>query len=404
MDSSPSCISKGIILIVDDTPDNLRLLSSMLKEQGYEVRKALSGKAALLALQTLVPDLILLDIKMPDIDGYEICRQLKAVEKTAQIPIIFLSALDDVNDKVKAFAVGGIDYITKPFQTQEVLVRVENHLMTRRLQQKITEQNLKLAQQNGQLMQEIQIRKQVQQELQQLNEELTRANIELEQFAYTASHDLSSPLQIIICYAEIIRRQYRSVLDEEADSYISQISEAGARMKQLIDDLLNYSRTGAQMVSFQVTDCNAVVEQAIANLYSDIVANTAAITYGKLPLLPANSTQLVQLFQNLLSNAIKFRRPDATPQVKIAAVLKDERWLFSIADNGIGIEAQNFERIFNVFERLNASQEYPGTGIGAAICKKIVEIHGGQIWVDSQIGIGTTFYFTLPAKWQAKGE
>lgn len=397
MDSSPNFLSKGIILIVDDTPDNLRLLSSMLKDQGYEVRKAISGKAALLALQTLIPDLILLDIKMPDLDGYQICQQLKAVERTAQIPIIFLSALDNINDKIKAFTVGGVDYITKPFQTQEVLVRVETHLMTRRLQQKITEQNLKLAQQNQQLMQEISIRQQVQQELQQLNEELTKANVELEQFAYTASHDLSSPLQIIICYAEIIRRQYQNVLDEEADSYISQISEAGARMRQLIEDLLSYSRAGAQMISYQLTDCHAVVEQAMANLSSEIVAHSAAITYSQLPTLQVNNTQMVQLFQNLLSNAIKFRRPDETPQIKIAAILKDKTWLFSVTDNGIGIENTNFERVFNVFERLNTPQEYPGTGIGAAICKKIVENHGGHIWLDSTLGVGTTFYFTLPA-------
>lgn len=376
MNKKPVQPFKGNILVVDDQPNNLRVLSSMLTKQGYHVRKALNGQIALTACQTALPDLILLDIMMPDMDGYEVCQRLKADEKTRDVPVIFISALDDVLDKVKAFSAGGIDYITKPFQIEEVLVRVTNQLTIQQLHRQLTEQNA---------------------QLQKLNEELTRSNAELEQFAYIASHDLQSPLQAIVGYARILGWKYEKNLDDDAKRYIERIMNAGWRMTQLIEDLLAYSRVGTRTQEFKPTDCNTVLEEALGNLREEISSCGANITYSDLPAVMADRTQLMRLFQNLVSNAIKFRRPEVPPTIEITAQPKNnDEWLIEVRDNGIGIEPENFERIFEIFQRLHSYNDYPGTGIGMTICKKIVERHGGRIWVESQIGVGTTFYFTIP--------
>ena len=367
-------ISKKDILIVDDMSDNLRVLSSMLTKQGYNVRKALNGQMALTACQTILPDLILLDIMMPGMDGYEVCQNLKADDKTRAVPVIFISALDEVFDKVKAFNAGGVDYITKPFQIEEVLARIGNQLTIQQLLHSLTEQN-------GQL--------------EQLNEELGRSNVELEQFAYIASHDLQSPLQTIITSADLLRLKYS--LDANADRYVNQIVDASMRMSQLIQDLLAYSRAGTDTIEFQPTDCKVVLEEALANLDEAISSSGASITYGELPTVMAEGTQLMRLFQNLISNAIKFRHPSIPPKIKITAEAQnDGKWIIAVRDNGIGIEPQHFERIFEIFQRLHSSKQYPGTGIGMSICKKIVERHGGRIWLESQLGVGTSFYFTIP--------
>lgn len=367
-------ISKKDILIVDDMSDNLRVLSSMLTKQGYNVRKALNGQMALTACQTILPDLILLDIMMPGMDGYEVCQNLKADDKTRAVPVIFISALDEVFDKVKAFNAGGVDYITKPFQIEEVLARIGNQLTIQQLLHSLTEQN-------GQL--------------EQLNEELGRSNVELEQFAYIASHDLQSPLQTIITSADLLRLKYS--LDANADRYINQIVDASMRMSQLIQDLLAYSRAGTDTIEFQPTDCKVVLEEALANLDEAISSSGASITYGELPTVMAEGTQLMRLFQNLISNAIKFRHPSVPAKIKITAEAQnDGKWIIAVRDNGIGIEPQHFERIFEIFQRLHSSKQYPGTGIGMSICKKIVERHGGRIWLESQLGVGTSFYFTIP--------
>ena len=376
MSKSPANLSQKDIIIVDDTPDNLRVLSSMLIAEGYRVRKALNGEMALTACSKSSPDLCLLDIIMPGMDGYEVCRRLKSDEKTRHIPVIFISALDAPFDKIKAFKAGGIDYITKPFQVEEVLARVENQLTIQQLQRNLTEQNARL---------------------EQLNEELLRSNADLEQFAFAASHDLQSPLSSILGYAGIINMKYKQSLDPDVERFVNNILDAGIRMKDLIQDLLSYSRVGTRSIEFEPTDCNVVLAEALANLREDIAHSGAEIVYPNMPKVIGNPTQLMQLFQNLISNAIKFRRLDVKPIVKILPETENEgQYLISIRDNGIGIEPHNFERIFTVFERLHSYKEYPGTGIGMALCKKIVERHGGRIWVDSEVGIGTTFYFTMP--------
>ncbi len=367
MTNYPTEIPSGDILLVDDTPDNLRLLSTMLTNQGFEVRKALSGQRAIASAQADPPDLILLDIKMPEMDGYSVCRHLKADPKTRDVPVIFISALDDALDKVQAFAVGGVDYVTKPFQEIEVLARIEHQLRIQRLQRQLLEQN----------------------------QELVRSNRELEQFAYVVSHDLQQPLQSITGFVKLIQLKYQDMLDDVAIDYLNRIYDAGNRMQRLIQDLLTYSRVGKQPNAFKPIDLNHVLEQVLDNLQLAIAEKQAILTHDSLPTILGCETQLIQLLQNLISNAIKFIHPEVIPRVNISAAKQGNHWLFGIHDNGIGIEPHNLEQIFEIFQRTQAARNYPGTGIGLATCKKIVDYHGGRIWVNSQPGEGTTFYFTL---------
>jgi PAS domain S-box-containing protein len=240
-------------------------------------------------------------------------------------------------------------------------------------------------------------RKRVQQALEKQAQELARSNAELEQFAYVASHDLQEPLRMVSSYAQLLLRRYQGQLDSEADEFIEFMVGGATRMQELINDLLAYSRVGTQGKIFKTIDCNQVLKQVLDSLRATIEATQARIIIDPLPVLTADPAQLVQLFQNLLSNALKFHG-QAPPDIRISATEEAGKTLFLVADNGIGIDPQYAERIFLLFQRLHTTREYPGTGIGLAICKKIVELHGGRIWIESKPGEGTIFYFTIPSK------
>jgi light-regulated signal transduction histidine kinase (bacteriophytochrome) len=232
--------------------------------------------------------------------------------------------------------------------------------------------------------------------LSEKTEKLARSNEDLEQFAYVASHDLQEPLRMVTSYVQLLARRYESKLDADANEFIGFAVDGAVRMRKLINDLLAYSRVGTEGKELSPTDPEAVLAQSISDLSVAIEENGVLVTHDPLPTVMADRPQLGQLFQNLIGNAIKFRSGEP-PRVHISASRNGNGWVFSVRDNGIGIAPEYSERIFIIFQRLHGRQEYPGTGIGLAICKKIVERHGGRIWVKSDPGQGATFYFILPA-------
>jgi light-regulated signal transduction histidine kinase (bacteriophytochrome) len=226
--------------------------------------------------------------------------------------------------------------------------------------------------------------------------ELKRSNEDLEQFAYVASHDLQEPLRMVNNYVSLLRQRYSSKLDPEAQEFIAFALDGAVRMQQLINDLLAYSRVGRQGREFVPVPCEEALRRALANLKLALADSGAEITHDPLPTVSGDLTLLTQLFQNLIGNALKFR--GETPiRIQVEALRQGPDWQIAVRDNGIGIAPQDFERIFVIFQRLHGRERYPGTGIGLSMCKKIVERHGGRIWLESKLGKGTTFFFTLPA-------
>ncbi len=243
-------------------------------------------------------------------------------------------------------------------------------------------------------------RKEAEEKLKELVEELKRSNYELQQFTFITSHDLQEPLRSIASFSQLLEMRYKNKLDKDADEYINFVVDAAVRMKEMIQGLLDYSNVGTQKEKCESLNVEDILKQVLYNLNALIEENNVIITHDPLPVINGDSKQVVQLFHNLIENAIKFRKEDVPPKIHISASLDEEKdeYVFSVADNGIGLELQYSDKIFEIFKRLHTIDEYRGTGIGLAICKRIVERHGGRIWVESELGKGATFYFTIPFK------
>ena len=276
------------------------------------------------------------------------------------------------------------------FQTEAELAKHRNQL-----EELVGQRTGELEASNLHLQKEIVQRADAEASLRQSAQDLERSNRDLEQFAYVASHDLQEPLRAVGGYVKLLQHRFPDKLDAAAREYITGAAAGAERMQGLITDLLAFSRVGTQGGAFAPADLNALLSNALNNLQVTITESGAKITSDPLPTLPVDGTQIAQLFQNLIGNAIKFRSARA-PEIHVGARQEKERWLFWVRDNGIGIEPQYSERIFQIFQRLHTRKQYPGTGIGLAICKKIVERHGGAIWVESQLAQGSTFYFSIP--------
>jgi signal transduction histidine kinase len=256
---------------------------------------------------------------------------------------------------------------------------------------------------NKQLSIELSERRLAQQKLAETLSDLERSNKELEQFAYVASHDLQEPLRKVGSFTELLERRYKEQLGPDADRYIGYIVDGAKRMSLLINDLLVFSRIGSSTIKFAMTDCNEVLEHSLADLQYLIRESNAVVTHDDLPVIMANGSQLGVVFQNLIANAIKFRGHEP-PRIHVSARRSDSGWIVSVSDNGIGIEPEFFERIFVMFQRLHTKEQYPGTGIGLAICKKVIERHGGRIWVESEFGKGAAVHFSIPDNMKEESE
>jgi signal transduction histidine kinase len=391
MSQEPNTPSKESILIVDDTPANLQLLAQMLSEQGYKVRMAQDGIMALMSIQSSPPDLILLDIMMPELNGYQVCSKLKASCSTKDIPIIFISALNEVFDKVKAFEVGGVDYITKPFQAQEVLARVEHQLHIRRLTQQLSEQNALLQQEvHRREMAEVEVRRALskEQELNQLKS----------YFVSMVSHEFRNPLTTILGFAEFMRDFGQQLSEEKKQEYLRQIEESARRMTALLNDVLSIGQAEAGKLEFNPKPLD--VEEFCGDLVEEIKLGNSAqhrIVFSspsQLNKACMDKNLLRQILTNLLSNAIKYSPEGRT--VTFDLVCQDDLAIFHIKDEGIGISPEDQQRLFESFHRGNNVGKISGTGLGLTIVKKAVDLHGGEIAVNSEIGLGTTFSVAIP--------
>lgn len=241
-------------------------------------------------------------------------------------------------------------------------------------------------------------RKRAEEELRTRTEELARSNADLEQFAYVVSHDLQDPLRMVSGFTQLLERRYKDKLGTDADEFIAYIVDGARRMQGMIEDLLAYSRVGTRGKPFEPINLEDIFNQAVTNLKVAIEENKAQVTHDPLPTVTADASQMIQLFQNLMSNAIKFRKKGEPPHIHISARREKDEWVFSVQDNGIGISPEFKDRLFQIFQREHTAGEYPGTGIGLAVCRRIMERHGGQIWAESEPGKGSTFYFTIPVR------
>jgi len=362
------------VLMVEDNPLDAALAVRALHKDGFDVTADVvqDESGFIKALHTHPPEVVLADYNLP---GWKGMDALSVIQREGlDIPMILVSgALGDVN-AVECIKQGATDYVLK-----DGLARLPE-VIRRALREK-HERSLRLK---------------VEVDLARKVDELARSNADLEQFAYVASHDLQEPLRMVTAYTQLLGERYRGRLDENADKFIGYASEGALRMQVLIQDLLAFSRVGKKEAS-KSFDCNDVVKETLLALTSAIEESGAVVTHGELPTLWADRTQIVQLFQNLIGNAIKFHGKEP-PTVSVQAEKVGEQWQFSVSDNGIGIEPQYAENVFVVFQRLHGRSDYPGNGIGLAICKKIVEGYGGKIWVESQGGSGSSFKFTMPCQ------
>jgi light-regulated signal transduction histidine kinase (bacteriophytochrome) len=297
-----------------------------------------------------------------------------------------------INYHGRVASIGTVKDITERKRMEEALRTAYDELEMR-----VGERTAELAEANELLRTEISERKRVEEERERWMAELARSNAELEQFAYVASHDLKEPLRMVSSFAQLLKKRYKGRLGKDADEFIAYIVEGIIRMQAIINDLLAYSRVGTQGKPFQPTDCESVLNQVMVNLKVAIEQSGAIITHDPLPTITADTSQMIQLLQNLISNAIKFRSKEL-PRIHIRTEKKRNEWFFSVQDNGIGIAPEFFEHLFQIFQRGHPASEYPGTGIGLATCKKIVERHGGKIWAESVESRGSTFYFTIPLR------
>ncbi len=507
------------ILLVDDTPENLISLEAALDGLGEELVLARSGKEALLHLLEHDFAAILLDVKMPDMDGFETANLIRSRPRSRHTPILFLTGYRNDEHLFRGYDLGAVDFLFKPIVPEilrsKVAVFIELSRQSTTLQEQTnvlrrqTEVLHKAEQKFRQLLEaapdamvicredgtilmvnsrteslfdyertslmgkhiallvpgwsfellpapdedlskavlrplnsgqevfgrrhdgtsfpadlsvsplqtddgffitsalrDISERKKIEEQIRELNahleerilvrtEALLRSNEELQQFAYVASHDLQEPLRTISIYTQLLAKKYGREMDAEAECIFGTIVESSQRMEQLIEDLLDFSKIDSRSSDFfKLTDCEQLLNQVIRDLQTRIQETQATITCGPLPSVVGDPIQLTRLFQNLLTNSLKYRS-DEPPRIHVSACAKGTEWTFSVRDNGIGIEPQYADKVFGIFKRLHGREKYSGNGMGLAICKKIVERHGGRIWVDPNCPEGTCIWFTL---------
>lgn len=367
--------SKPKILMVDDRPENLVALEVVLRDLDVEIVKANSGNEALKA--TLYHDfaLALLDIQMPEMDGYELASILREEERTASMPFIFISAVytDHINI-FKGYEQGAFSFITKPFQPEILINKVK--FFIEKHQQKVDLYRLN-------------------EELERKNQELIEINDDLESFSFSVSHDLRAPVRTIIGFTKILEDEYGDQLAVDAKKVLDMIVTNGYRMSQLIDDLLEFSKLGRKEMRTELVDMNKLTHAVLDTLNIEM-GHEAEVTISDLPTLKVDASLMEHVMKNFLSNAIKYSKKVTRPFIEVKWFEKNGMAIFSIKDNGAGFDMRFVDKLFDVFQRLHASSDFEGTGVGLAIVHRIITKHHGMVWAESEINKGSTFYFSLP--------
>lgn len=365
------------LLLIDDDLIDRRAVRRQLSLSGCsaEIDEVETLADAEQALAGEPYDCVLLDYRLPDGEGIELLARSRAAERPLPAPVVVLTGHDEEEVASACLNAGAQDYLVKGKFEADALVRAIRYARDRwALRRKLEEKAAALE----------------------------RSNVELERFAYVASHDLQEPLRMVSSYTQLLERRYKAQLDDDARDFIAFAVDGANRMQRLINDLLAYSRISTRGKEPEPADAHAALGEALANLRALIDEHGGMVTNGDLPTVLADPPQLVRLLQNLVANAIRFHG-EHPPHVHVEATPAGGEHVFSVRDNGIGIEPQYQERIFGVFQQLHPSSRYGGTGIGLSICKRIVERHGGRIWVESEPGEGATFSFTLPASEPEEG-
>ncbi len=370
-------IKNSRVLVVDDISQNLQVLGTTLKHNGFNVALANNGMQAIEIARARKPDLILLDIQMPRIDGFEVCRILKESDETKDIPVIFLTALNEKEDIIKGFEVGGVDYITKPFNHQELVARVVNHLELSHTKKIIETQNA----------------------------DLIKLNKDKDKFLSIIAHDMKSPFSSLLGIAEVVVKDYENLSDSEVFEYVSSLYESLISQYKFLEELLEWGRFQRGVLEFNPKEFNIIVDitDSIGLLRGNAAAKKIALEIDVDEDLTAcyDSNMVYTILRNLVSNAIKF-----TPEggkITIAALPDPDSKdliLVSVSDTGVGMPQSDIDKLFridSVFTRIGTNNE-KGTGLGLILCKEFVDRHGGRIWVESAPGAGTKFSFTLPVK------
>lgn len=359
------------ILIVDDRRENLVATEKVLKNLDAAIFKATSGNEALSLMLRYRFAVVLLDVQMPEMDGFETAKLMQEHESMRGVPIIFVTAISkEEKYATQAAEIGAVDYIFKPINPDILRSKVKVYLDIYAQREQILK----------------------------LNRTLSQSNEELERFAYICSHDMQEPVRMMNSYAGILEEEYREVMDKKGQKYLNFIASNARHMQKMIFDILTFSRVGREEPKIEKIDSGQIVAEVLEEFEPIIAQKKARIEYGKLPILRGCPTLFRVMFQNLIGNALKFQDGSHAPEINIQAECKEDRWLFSVRDNGIGIDPAFNAKVFAIFQRIHRKEDYPGTGIGLSTCKKFVELCGGEIWFESALGKGSAFYFTVPQK------
>jgi len=450
------------ILIVEDSPTQSEQLRYILEKHGYEVASAKNGNEALTILNTSIPFLVISDIMMPEMDGYELCNRIRKDERLKDIPVILLTSLSDPIDVIRGLECGANNFITKPYDEEFLLSRINylkanleirknlkadmginvyfsgKHFSITAERMQILDlllsiyenayyQNLelirmrndlsnlagdlekKVEKRTAELKEEINIRKQKEDEIQKLNVELEQrviertaqfeaANKELEAFSYSVSHDLRTPLRHLTGFAELLKAYVSAQLDEKGLRYLDNISGAAKHMSELIDDLLAFSRIGRSEMKKDTVDLSLLVKEVLKEFQPETKERDIAWNIDPLPSVTGDSLLLKLVFTNLISNSLKFTRNCKRTEIGISASPGNNEIIFSVKDNGVGFDMKYADKLFAVFQRLHRAEDFEGTGIGLANINRIISRHGGRVWAEGKIDEGATIFFTLPKK------